>query len=614
MSPDGETPERPGPPASGPRPAGDLRVLVVEDDAQDRWYFSEILRSRSFGVISCEDAETAWAVFQDNPTPLVLLDLMLPGMDGLELCRRIRSHPEGEDCIVLAVTGRADPGVVAGILSAGANDFILKPVDPRLLDIRLVIAERWAAEQRARRAMREELAEKTRALEALRHAGGAAPDAPAPAAPAADDPGSLAEQLARKNRELTALVRMAEISLGGSSSAEALEALLREVVQALELPVGAIEHLDRDTGVPVVAATHGVPVPEDPGKETRVQRSLTARAVAEGVPVVETDWSLLEAAAPSYLRSMEPGMVAALPLVAGGVVRGVLVVAAPEARALEPHRRALAVDLATALAAHMERMEAEDALQENEARQKSLVEELQQANTELEAFAHSISHDLRAPLRTMQGFAHALLQDSGEHLDERARDYARRIIASGKDSEALIADLLEYSRLSFEELELRPLELDAVVEAALERVHGDLEASEAEVEVLGPLPPVLASRAILVQIVTNLLSNAVKFVPPGRTPRIVVAADVSETDVRLTVQDNGIGVPPDQAARIFRIFERLQRGERPGTGIGLAIVHRGIQRIGGSCGVESLPGEGARFWIRIPRKRPEPRRHWSRRS
>lgn len=616
MSPDGRVPERPrlAAPESGPLPVGDLRVLVVEDDPEDRWYFSELLRSRSFGVVSCEDAETAWAVFQDNPTPLVLLDLMLPGVDGLELCRRIRSHPGGEDCIVLAVTGHTDPAVVAGILSAGANDFIQKPVDPRLLDIRLVIAERWVAEQRARRATRQDLAEKTRALEILRGASEASTGAPVQEGEAPGEPARVAERLSRRDRELTALNRMAEISRGASSSVEALDGILREVAHALEVPVGAIEHMDRDAGFLTVAATYGVPRPEGPERETRPRRSLTARAVAEGVPVVETDRALLKEAAPAYLRSMNPGMVAALPLMMGGEVRGVLVAASPEARTLEPDRRALAVDLANAVAAHVERMEMEHALRESETRRRSLVAQLQRADAELESFAQSISHDLRAPLRTMQGFAHALLQESGDGLDARARDYARRIIASGRDSEALIGDLLEYSRMSFENLELRPVELNGVLEVALERVRGDLDASGAEVEILGPLPRVLGARAILVQVVTNLLSNAAKFVPSGRSPRIVVGADVTSTDVRLRVEDNGVGVPADQAERIFRIFERLHDPEHPGTGMGLAIVRRGVQRIGGSCGVENRPEGGARFWVRIPRERAETSPHWSRRS
>ncbi|MBT4189191.1 MAG: HAMP domain-containing histidine kinase, partial [Gemmatimonadales bacterium] len=216
----------------------------------------------------------------------------------------------------------------------------------------------------------------------------------------------------------------------------------------------------------------------------------------------------------------------------------------------------------------------------------------------------SVSHDLRAPLRTMQGFAHALVQNFGNELSDEARDYARRIIASGQQSEKLISDLLAYSRLSFERLELMPVELIDVVDQAREQVQADLTESQAHVTVEEPLPAVRGNVTALVQVVANLLSNAVKFVPDDRKPEVRIWSEKREGSVRLWVEDNGVGVPVGQEERIFRVFERLaESGNRPGTGIGLAIVRRGLQRVGGECGVEHLPDGGSGFWIEIPGKR-----------
>ena len=227
-------------------------------------------------------------------------------------------------------------------------------------------------------------------------------------------------------------------------------------------------------------------------------------------------------------------------------------------------------------------------------------------------------HDLRTPLRTMQGFAHELIQSYGDHLPAEARDYAQRIIASGQQSEVLICDLLAYSRLSFEEIEPQPVELDQVVNTTLDKLEGDIKEAGADVAVEGEgeLPTVRGQPTTLVQVIANLISNAVKFMPAGRHPRIRIRADGRERVVRLWVEDNGIGVPVGQEDRIFRVFERLAPGDAPsGTGIGLAIVRRGMERMGGRAGVVCPnSGLGSCFWVDIPRVEGSRRRAWGRRA
>jgi CheY-like chemotaxis protein len=126
---------------------GGLHVLVVEDNAGERWLFSEILRTRGHVVTACEDAESAWEEFQSRDPDLVLLDWILPGVNGLELCRRIRGAPRGERCVILMVTGKDHPDALAEVLAAGADDYIAKPVDVGVLNIRLAMAERAVADR-----------------------------------------------------------------------------------------------------------------------------------------------------------------------------------------------------------------------------------------------------------------------------------------------------------------------------------------------------------------------------------------------------------------------------------------------------------------------------------
>ena len=225
---------------------------------------------------------------------------------------------------------------------------------------------------------------------------------------------------------------------------------------------------------------------------------------------------------------------------------------------------------------------------------------LEQANSQLEAFAYSVSHDLRAPLRGMHGLADALLEDYGEVLDERARDYARRIVQEARQLDGLIQDLLAYSRLTRIDIELESVDVGDVVEAALHNLDADIRTSHATIAVDSGLPRLKANRAVLIQVLTNLISNAVKF--GGREPTVSVRAQNVDGTARIWVEDHGIGIAPKHHERIFRAFERLHGVEEyPGTGIGLAIVHKAIERLGGRIGVESRVGEGSRFWFELPR-------------
>lgn len=228
-------------------------------------------------------------------------------------------------------------------------------------------------------------------------------------------------------------------------------------------------------------------------------------------------------------------------------------------------------------------------------------EELQASVNEMEAFSYSVSHDLRAPLRAIQGFTQALQEDYAAQLDPAGQDFAQRIVAAAGRMDILIQDLLAYSQLSRSELSPKPVSLSKIVVEATSQMQAQITEHHAIISVAEPLPDVLGHRPTLVQVIANLLSNAIKFVAPGVTPQIRVWAEAQENRVRLWVEDNGIGIPTEHEERIFRVFERLHGIETyPGTGIGLAIVKKGMERMGGSVGVTSQNGQGSRFWIELP--------------
>ncbi|MDZ8187720.1 MAG: PAS domain S-box protein [Nostoc sp. ChiSLP02] len=226
--------------------------------------------------------------------------------------------------------------------------------------------------------------------------------------------------------------------------------------------------------------------------------------------------------------------------------------------------------------------------------------QLREANKDLEAFSYTVAHDLRAPLRGIQGFAEALVDDYGERLDETAQEYIDYIVQGIERMNELISDLLAYSRLSREQIRLTPVRLTQILTEAQAQLEADIRDSQAEITVATDLPVVLGQRSVLVQMVVNLLSNAMKFVAPGIQPQIKIWFQTHENWVRLWVEDNGIGIQVAHQQQIFGVFERLHGIEAyPGTGIGLAIVRKGAERLGGQAGVESASGQGSRFWIEL---------------
>jgi PAS domain S-box-containing protein len=224
--------------------------------------------------------------------------------------------------------------------------------------------------------------------------------------------------------------------------------------------------------------------------------------------------------------------------------------------------------------------------------------ELQNTVQELEAFCYTIAHDLRAPLRAMEGFTRALVEDYQEDLDDVGREYARRTNEAARRMDHLIKDLLEYARLSRVDIDLEPVDLDLMVRGLLQQRQHEIESRDATVTVEGILPRVMAHPVLVDQILGNIFGNALKFVAEGRPPRISFRCEESGALQRLWVEDNGIGISRQYHDRIFKIFERLHVDKSfAGTGIGLAIVRRAVERCGGRFGLESELGKGSRFWV-----------------
>jgi PAS domain S-box-containing protein len=224
-------------------------------------------------------------------------------------------------------------------------------------------------------------------------------------------------------------------------------------------------------------------------------------------------------------------------------------------------------------------------------------EKLRETVAELEHFSYTITHDMRAPLRAMQAFSQILREDYESRLDEQGIDFLRRINEAASRMDSLITDSLNYAKAVQTELILEPVEPGRLLRGMIES-YPHFQSPRAEIEVAENLPPVLANQAGLTQCFSNLLGNAVKFVPAGTTPFIRIWAEEHGDIVRVWVEDNGVGIPEDQQDRVFVMFQRLNKHVE-GTGVGLALVRKVVERMRGKVGLESAPGGGCLFWIEL---------------
>ena len=235
---------------------------------------------------------------------------------------------------------------------------------------------------------------------------------------------------------------------------------------------------------------------------------------------------------------------------------------------------------------------------ELERRVRERTSALEAALAQIETFSSTVAHDLRAPLRHLAGYCQLLLTECGGNLGEKGRGYVARVARAAGRMDALTRDILAYSRVSSRELPVEAVDLELVVAETLS--GGPALAPEAvDVRVESPLGRVAGNRAALALCLSNLLGNAAKFVPPGARPNVRVWSERRGPRLRLWIEDQGIGVEPAYQQKIFESFERLHGDEYEGTGIGLAIVKKAVERMGGNVGLESALGAGAKFWIEL---------------
>jgi light-regulated signal transduction histidine kinase (bacteriophytochrome)/HAMP domain-containing protein len=240
--------------------------------------------------------------------------------------------------------------------------------------------------------------------------------------------------------------------------------------------------------------------------------------------------------------------------------------------------------------------------QDLEQRVRERTAELRQANADLESFTYSVSHDLRAPLRAIDAYAQIIEEDNGEALPQDARDLFARMRASTKHMANLIDDLLNLSRVGRAAIGLQRVDMRGLASSIVEELRSDPQQASRAVEVdLGELPPCQGDANLLRQVLVNLISNAFKFSGKREQARVEITYTQTDQGPAYLVRDNGAGFDMQYADKLFGVFQRLHRQtDFPGTGVGLSIVKRIVQKHGGNVWAQAAPDRGASFYFTLP--------------
>jgi two-component system, NtrC family, sensor kinase len=536
-----------------PTVADRLTVLVVDDSMTFREQLRELLEAEGYAVLTAPSGEEGLRTAADRRPQAIIVDGVMPGIDGATVIRRVRLDPALRDTPCILMTAADDYATELQMLDAGADAFLRKQQNLAIVPAKLNAVLRQSAEQLP--------IEVTGSLHG-----------PSKVLALTPDRAKLADLAGALRAEGYDVIPVA-------GTADALDLLAEQPVDCIVLGLGLSGDLGRNAcrqikDVPVIGET----------------------------PVVMTGEN-------------DDDMLACLAAGADDYVRSGSGSEALRAHVRTQIRRKQSHDESRRIREELMRREL-DAAEERSARQlaetrAALVEELEWRNRELEAFSGSVSHDLRGPLQVISSFAEVMLDDEDDPLSDDTRHRLSRIQAAAKRMADLVESLLILARASRGELRRQEFDLTATIW----QVVGEVEARETDRKVSFTVQTGMtadADEGLVRVILENLINNAVKFTRKVDHP----AVEIGRSADRCFVRDNGAGFPAGKAGELFRPFARLHRAEDfPGTGIGLTTVHRAVERHGGEIWAEGEDGRGATFWFTLPPAPavPEDRRAQARR-
>lgn len=526
------------------KPAKSKTVLVIDDSATFREELRSVLESSGYSVVTAGTGEDGLRVAVDARPAVIVVDGVLPGIDGATAIRQIRADAVLRSTPCILLTGSEERGGELKALDSGADAYVRKEEDMQVILARVTAVLRSSAAPSAIGSTPSLLGPK-RIL-------------------TVDDSLTYLHEVAEQLREEGYDV------IPARSGEEALELLSVQSVDCilLDLVMPGLSGQETCRRIKGSAAWRDIPLIMHTALEEQGAMIEGINAGADDYIAKSSDLEVLRARVRAQLRRKQ----------------------------FEDENRNIREQL---LQKELEITVANSARELAEAR-AAFVEELQRKNRELEAFSYSVSHDLRAPLRSIDGFSQLLLQDHADTLDAKGQDYLRRVCDSARRMGELIDDLLLLSRVGRTGLRRDRIDLSSIAQAVCEELARKEPSRRVQVHIKHGLLAEADSRLIRVAF-ENLLGNAWKFTAKVPDAWIEVGMEQKDGNAVFFIRDNGAGFDMSYAENLFRPFQRLHaESEFPGTGIGLATVQRIIDRHGGRIWASAKVDGGAAFYFTIP--------------
>ena len=409
--------------------------------------------------------------------------------------------------------------------------------------------------------------------------------------------------LERHSERLQLLHEIDQALIAEKSTAAIAAAVVQPLRELLGVSRVIVNRFDLAAGeVEWIAAAGRRRIHVGPGVRYSIRMMGDLEALKRGETQIVSTRALPQGRDTEALLASGVDVYMVVPMIAGGELLGALSFGGDSERFLE-EQEAIAREVATQLAIAMTQAQllarVKDYADQLESRVLERTAELEVANKDLASFSYSVSHDLRAPLRAVDGYAQMLEEDYAARLDDEGRRMLAAVRGNSQRMGQLIDDLLAFSRLGRQAVAKQPVDMAVLVNEVCREAAGNAPVSIS----VGPLPPTRADPRLLKQALLNLVANAVKYSSKRDDARVEIAGSEDISETLYWVRDNGAGFDMRYAAKLFGVFQRLHSQEEfPGTGVGLAIVQRVVTRHGGRVWAEGKPGEGACFYLALPRE------------
>ena len=582
-------------------PAGD--ILIVDDMPDNLNILFEVLTAQGHQVRLATSGAQALAAVQHQLPGLILLDIMMPGMGGYEVCRQLKANAQTKNIPVIFVSALSETENKTEAFTVGGVDYITKPfqvsevlsrVETHLAlhNLQQSLEQEVAAKQALiseldalnaqlqRKVAQQEQAEKTlrtymARLQILHDID--------QAILAAQSPENIALATVGRIRQLIPCQRAMIVAVTGPGQVRQL---------ASEASTGAMSQVDMDAR----------------------QQMFDEKVLRQGHVWGIADLDALAVRSPIQQALYDEGVRAfvVIPLFVSGELVGILDLEAHHPQAFTAEHISIAIEIAALMTVAIRQVRlyelAQQEIAEREQAQAALRQqaiELEARNAELDAFAHTVAHDLKTPLTSLIGYSSLLEKRYDKMTPAKLTKSLGVITQSGRKMTSIINELLLLASIrQFEDVETGPLDMSAVVKEAQRRFADQWDERQAEMIAPAEWPTAIGYAPWVEEVWANYISNALKY--GGTPPRIELGATVLRRGgaARFWVRDNGAGLSPEEQARLFSQFTRLDQTRAQGHGLGLSIVKRIVEKLGGQVGVESEAGQGSTFYFDLPLSPP----------